>query len=832
MIVIVAIFLIFGFLVHHKWRNAAAKKDEILRLVAITSEEEAEIAKIQEAEDYYAPPPQPPPQLEKRYYCAVCNCPTTTSSGKCQIIHWRGGHKDDCRQATSLHACKEGEYVETASGNQFDHLDEAKMCPDPTQEFDDCGSSSSSLPCFSTSTERSETSFDASTSEDLESETSIRSERVSSQVIGSHMLQSTSDSDEADVPVLSPLNNIVTETVGSNNIKWTVPIKPDEGFQSTSFKNEITGNGAAVLEECALGTTDPRSSQSSSSLNKFSSAEDQKYKTQPSSEVIRPMSFNGSGNHQMRNVELRSSQCSKSLRTSSSDEYWKNESQPSYDRGTRSTLLRSSASDQKMCTITETPHALPSDIEGVRTLSNPTSKGLKTSVRKFAQHFRVPKQLKSYAFDVENDSGGTNNHKIIFSPKLFMQLYSCDDVELHPFGLVNCGNRLLALGREHLQWTGSSTLKIVDLYCWAKGQEMTLPSSPIRILSQIQKIGSHLSHGRQEDAHDFLRNMVETMQCSWLKEAGVSGSLAEDSTLLGLTFGGYLQSKIKCMKCLGRSEQCDRMMDLTVEIDGPIDTLEDALAQFTRSETLAGDDKYKCSRCKSYEKAKKKLTILEAPNILTIILKRFRSGNSEKLNKLVKFPEVLNLAPYMSGTSDKYPNYHLYAVVVHLNTRNAAYSGHYISYIRDFRGDWFRIDDSRVSRVDLETILSVEAYILFYARHTPRGPSLMRNGGLYCDVKTKRNKESVFSSTNVKKKDSKSRLSSSGCAQLHQRPERLPHWMSPDDLTGNHIADSSIDSSSIFSSSDAGSYSTDSTKDSSAEEISGYIFGHNTWYQP
>lgn len=49
----------------------------------------------------------------------------------------------------------------------------------------------------------------------------------------------------------------------------------------------------------------------------------------------------------------------------------------------------------------------------------------------------------------------------------------------------------------------------------------------------------------------------------------------------------------------------------------------------------------------------------------------------------------------------------------------------------------------------------------------------------------------------------------------------------------NHIVDSSSDSSSIFSTSDAGSYSTDSTKDSSAEDLSGYLFGSNTnWYQP
>lgn len=54
--------------------------------------------------------------------------------------------------------------------------------------------------------------------------------------------------------------------------------------------------------------------------------------------------------------------------------------------------------------------------------------------------------------------------------------------------------------------------------------------------------------------------------------------------------------QIKCMKCLGRSEQYDRMLDLIVEIAGDINTLEQALAQFTISETLAGHDKYKCNR--------------------------------------------------------------------------------------------------------------------------------------------------------------------------------------------------------------------------------------------
>ena len=54
--------------------------------------------------------------------------------------------------------------------------------------------------------------------------------------------------------------------------------------------------------------------------------------------------------------------------------------------------------------------------------------------------------------------------------------------------------------------------------------------------------------------------------------------------------------QIKCMKCGGKSERQERMMDLTVEIEGEIATLEEALRQFTSAETLDGENKYRCVR--------------------------------------------------------------------------------------------------------------------------------------------------------------------------------------------------------------------------------------------
>ncbi|KAG7580551.1 Papain-like cysteine peptidase superfamily [Arabidopsis suecica] len=53
-------------------------------------------------------------------------------------------------------------------------------------------------------------------------------------------------------------------------------------------------------------------------------------------------------------------------------------------------------------------------------------------------------------------------------------------------------------------------------------------------------------------------------------------------------------------------------------------SLEEALAQYTAYEVLDGENRYFCGRCKSYQKAKKKLMILEGPSILTVVLKRFQ----------------------------------------------------------------------------------------------------------------------------------------------------------------------------------------------------------------
>ncbi len=51
------------------------------------------------------------------------------------------------------------------------------------------------------------------------------------------------------------------------------------------------------------------------------------------------------------------------------------------------------------------------------------------------------------------------------------------------------------------------------------------------------------------------------------------------------------------MQCLHESNRYEPMMDLAVEIQGDIKSLEGALTQFTGTELLDGVNKYKCEWC-------------------------------------------------------------------------------------------------------------------------------------------------------------------------------------------------------------------------------------------
>ncbi|MED6150995.1 hypothetical protein PIB30_078037 [Stylosanthes scabra] len=313
---------------------------------------------------------------------------------------------------------------------------------------------------------------------------------------------------------------------------------------------------------------------------------------------------------------------------------------------------------------------------------------------------------------------------VLFPYDEFIKFFNSEKPGFPPSGLLNCGNS--CFGNVVLQCL-SFTRPLVA-YLLEKGHRRECNAfSPTSILSRLSNIGGTLGCGSQEDAHEFMRLCIDAMQSVCLDEFGGEKAVPpklQETTLIQHIFGGRLQSEVFCTKCENISKQYENMMDLTVEIHGDAASLEECLDQFTAKEWLQGDNMYKCDGCKDYVKAWKRLTVNHAPNILTIALKRFQSGRFGKLNKRISFPETLNLSPYMSEPGDEYDIYKLYAVVVHIDMLNASFFGHYICYIKDFHGNWYRIDDWKVVKVDLEEVLSQGAYMLLYNRSSAQPSSL------------------------------------------------------------------------------------------------------------
>ncbi|KZV50028.1 Ubiquitin-specific protease 15 isoform 1 [Dorcoceras hygrometricum] len=427
-------------------------------------------------------------------------------------------------------------------------------------------------------------------------------------------------------------------------------------------------------------------------------------------------------------------------------------------------------------------------------------------------------------------------HIMLFPYEEFVKCFQFEVLNLSPRGLVNCGNSCYANAvLQCLTWTKplivyhlrqshsrAGCAKDWCLMCELERQTMTLSGSGHalsagNILMHIRSLNSQMRNGSQEDAHEFLRLIVASMQSICLERLGgenVVDPMLQETTFIQHTFGGRLRSKVKCLRCHQESVRCENIMDLTLEIFGWVESLEDALTQFTSLEDLDGDNMYRCGRCASYVRAWKQLRIQEAPNILTIVLKRFREGNYGKLNKSVTFPEMLDMIPFMTGTDDMPPLYKLYAVVVHLDTSNASFSGHYISYVKDLQGNWFKIDDTQVQPVELSQVMSEGAYILFYTRSYPRPKKAIRDQSPSFPKNTR-------SKTGKSSKSEQAKLYynlSGRDTDLSSNPRksllREIRGISPISRNYSGFSDTTSCNSPLFTSSDDSSFTTESTSDS------------------
>ncbi|URE01609.1 ubiquitin carboxyl-terminal hydrolase [Musa troglodytarum] len=740
-----------------RWRRAAARRAEVMRLALLAAEEAARAE-----ETLWLGCRSPLPVVggggPKLAVCAVCCSPTTTSSRTCQIIHWRQGHKNICCSPLVDH---------------FDGQDGVTRLKELTAERSKI--CNGSLGTGGTSQEAV-----IPFSKKLSSESSYSSEAFSDdEFMDSSGTESTSDSS--------------SNSSASSCSMFSVPVGSFVDSSSTSYPSLLHKTG--IREH----------SSSDVSVKKLSTEVDQRASSFASGEVECSPGSNLIGSESCSNIKSSKDdgQCengtfgpsvSQSTRTVESTEFDVYQEIHHNRSDVAPQFQSSNLSDETIHSQTKSRNEILSSrtsmlgaIDRTSSSASITESERLDSLRSYGVQIVQSKSLMSLSSAIAdqvslvgNSMSNDASRKVENAPKAPMKMYQ------------NAGS--------HSSDIKTSVQRVVQQLKLSKvsRQQSCYANAVLQCLAFTPPLTAYLLQGLHSKTCIYA---IDAMQSVCLKEAGAHAVdlWAEETTLIQLTFGGYLQSK-----CHSRSERYERMMDLTVEIEGHVGTLEEALRRFTSTEILDGENKYHCLRCKSYERAKKKLTIVDAPNILTIALKRFQSGKFGKLNKAVRFPEYLDLAPYMHGSNDKSPMYKLYAVVVHLDVMNASFSGHYVCYVKNRQGKWYKTDDSTVKSVELETVLSKNAYMLLYARE---------------------------------KASSNAVTAMSDLPSAHHRSQAEPNWTpgyrfsyEPNNFLNDIFCvpklDSSSDSSSLISCSDEASCSTESTRNStSTDEYSEYIFG-------
>ena len=235
----------------------------------------------------------------------------------------------------------------------------------------------------------------------------------------------------------------------------------------------------------------------------------------------------------------------------------------------------------------------------------------------------------------------------------------------------------------------------------------------------------------QCDAQEFLSRFIEKV------EEGLKNN--KQHFLCNNILGGTTLQQVKCTnpECGNISERKENINFLSVDIKN-VSNVDQCLNKFIKEETI---EDYHCEKCDKKITHIKHVLIDKIPNILIIHLQRiafsYETFNMEKINTTITFEKTLNIKRY---TVDKdnpeipsdYFDYDLQGILIHTGT---AQYGHYYSIILNteaFSEYWYKFNDSQVSSVDYNSIISdaygnsgpyaygSSAYMLIYQKKTKK----------------------------------------------------------------------------------------------------------------
>jgi ubiquitin carboxyl-terminal hydrolase 35/38 len=189
-------------------------------------------------------------------------------------------------------------------------------------------------------------------------------------------------------------------------------------------------------------------------------------------------------------------------------------------------------------------------------------------------------------------------------------------------------------------------------------------------------------------------------------------------TYIQKIFGGKISTRYLCKSCNRNSINVDAFRDLQLSFPERLQdencdmqyNVQQLLEYYFSTEELnvISNNQYHCGNCKILCNGVRCTEMLEPPKNLILTLKHFRYDSrkhtrSKLLHKVFHDEHIsVTVKGSLESNSTRNVDYKLYAAVIH--SGNSLDNGHYYTIARENDTDWFKFNDSYVTKSSLEEL--------------------------------------------------------------------------------------------------------------------------------
>lgn len=204
----------------------------------------------------------------------------------------------------------------------------------------------------------------------------------------------------------------------------------------------------------------------------------------------------------------------------------------------------------------------------------------------------------------------------------------------------------------------------------------------------------------QQDVQELSRKLMERME-EKMKGTKVQHVLPE-------LFRGKLKTYISCINVPYESSRVEDFWDLQLNVRGNPDVAA-SFKDYISVEKMDGENQYFAGDEYKLQDANKGVIFESFPEVMHLQLKRFEydfmRDAMTKVNDRYEFPEIIDLAPFLSKDAEMSEpwTYQLHGVLVHSGDLNA---GHYYAFLKPTKdGCFYKYDDDKVTRATMREVL-------------------------------------------------------------------------------------------------------------------------------